>query len=191
MAELPHGFVQGQCHLESHPVGSVPAKRRCSRRQGGSRFHSAERPCHRSRSRGRNPASVKITCQSVKIACQRSTGSSSACRTAFFIRQRLAARLEREHQRTAPAVLPQGHRPVPAGLRWDEAPSPPPLDPSPGVVGAGQRADDNDDGMGGGHEKGLRVEAIGHGGAIVYDPTETIRLHKTTHWPRSGRPPGS
>jgi hypothetical protein len=32
-----------------------------------------------------------------------------------------------------------------AGLRWDEAPSPLPGDPSPGVVGAGQHADDNDD----------------------------------------------
>ncbi|APY88185.1 hypothetical protein DCW30_05800 [Streptomyces alfalfae] len=69
-----------------------------------------------------------------------------------------------------------------AGLRWDEAPSLPPLDPSPGVVGAGQRADDNDDdrreeGAG----EGLRVKAIGHGGAIVYDPAETIRHHKTHH----------
>ncbi len=69
-----------------------------------------------------------------------------------------------------------------AGLRWDEVPSLPPLDPSPGVVGAGQRADDNDDdGTGGGREKRLRVEAIGQGGAIVYDPAETIRHHKTNH----------
>jgi hypothetical protein len=32
-----------------------------------------------------------------------------------------------------------------AGLRWDEAPSPEQAYPSPGVVGAGQTADDNDD----------------------------------------------
>ncbi|MEU9400563.1 hypothetical protein [Streptomyces sp. NPDC048242] len=32
-----------------------------------------------------------------------------------------------------------------AGLRWDECPSPPLPDPSPGVVGAGHPADDNDD----------------------------------------------
>lgn len=68
-----------------------------------------------------------------------------------------------------------------AGLRWDEAPSLPPLDPSPGVVGAGQRADDNDDRRGERSGEGLRVEAIGQGGAIVYDPAETIRHHKTHH----------
>jgi hypothetical protein len=66
-----------------------------------------------------------------------------------------------------------------AGLRWDECPDPRSAHPSRGVVGAGHRADDNDDdGAGDGPEKGLRVEAIGHGGRLVYDPTDVIRHHK-------------
>jgi hypothetical protein len=40
-----------------------------------------------------------------------------------------------------------------AGLRWDECPSPAPVDPSPGVVGTGRAADDNHDGTG---EEGCR-----------------------------------
>ncbi|NED75262.1 hypothetical protein G3I51_23650 [Streptomyces sp. SID9944] len=61
-----------------------------------------------------------------------------------------------------------------AGLRWDECPSPPPLDLSPGVVGAGQPADDNDDDTAG---EGLRVEAVGLSGAIVRDPADAVRHH--------------
>lgn len=63
-----------------------------------------------------------------------------------------------------------------AGLAWP----PPPLPPLSGVVGADQHADDNDDDSASeGTEKGLRVEAIGQGGAVVYDPADTIRHHKT------------
>ncbi|WP_439947195.1 hypothetical protein [Streptomyces sp. BBFR109] len=62
-----------------------------------------------------------------------------------------------------------------AGLRWDECPSPPPLGPSPAVVGAGQPADDNDDDDTSG--EGLRVEAIGLSGAIVRDPADAVRHH--------------
>ncbi|MEU8956035.1 hypothetical protein AB0C93_17225 [Streptomyces sp. NPDC048518] len=68
-----------------------------------------------------------------------------------------------------------------AGLRWDEVPTLPPLEPSPGVAGAGERADDNDDDSSGeGDEEGLRVEAIGHGGRLVRDPAHTVRHHKTS-----------
>ncbi|MEU9640930.1 hypothetical protein [Streptomyces sp. NPDC048188] len=62
-----------------------------------------------------------------------------------------------------------------AGLRWDECPSPPPTDPSPGVVGAGERADDNDDDT---HEEGPR-EGIAvrrtDGGLVIYDLADRHR----------------
>ncbi|MEV6803157.1 hypothetical protein [Streptomyces sp. NPDC051132] len=66
-----------------------------------------------------------------------------------------------------------------AGLRWDEVPSPPPLDPSPGVVGAGQRADDNDDD--GGREdprEGIAVRRT-DGGLVIYDLADTHRRRGT------------
>jgi hypothetical protein len=50
-----------------------------------------------------------------------------------------------------------------AGLRWDEAPSPEQAYPSPGVVGAGQPADDNDDD---------RVRAV-----LVQDRENPVRTH--------------
>ncbi|WP_225825619.1 hypothetical protein [Streptomyces naphthomycinicus] len=66
-----------------------------------------------------------------------------------------------------------------AGLRWDEVPSPPPTDPSPGVVGAGERADDNDDDSGGeGPGEGVRVVRT-DGGLIVYDLADTHRRRGT------------
>ncbi|MFF9285415.1 hypothetical protein [Streptomyces griseosporeus] len=62
-----------------------------------------------------------------------------------------------------------------AGLRWDEAPSPAEVYPSPSVVGAGQRADDNDDDThGSGPEEGVRVVRT-DGGLIVYDLADTHR----------------
>ncbi|MET7321507.1 hypothetical protein [Streptomyces sp. NPDC005549] len=62
-----------------------------------------------------------------------------------------------------------------AGLRWDECPSPAPADPSPGVVGAGQRADDNDDDTGGeGPQKGIAVRRT-DGGLVIYDLADTHR----------------
>ncbi|MFF3310496.1 hypothetical protein [Streptomyces sp. NPDC002952] len=65
-----------------------------------------------------------------------------------------------------------------AGLRWDDCPSPTILAPSPGVVGAGQGADDNDDDSGERRgREGFRVEDIGLPGRIVYDPAETVRHH--------------
>lgn len=65
-----------------------------------------------------------------------------------------------------------------AGLRWDEVPHLPLPDPSPGVVGAGQVADDNDDDRPGeGQEKGLRVVAIGQGGMVVHRLAEMVRHH--------------
>lgn len=65
-----------------------------------------------------------------------------------------------------------------AGLAWP----PPPLPPLSGVVGADQHADDNDDDSASeGAEKGLRVEAIGQGGRLVRDPSDTIRHHKITN----------
>ncbi|MEU2780553.1 hypothetical protein [Streptomyces sp. NPDC007110] len=68
-----------------------------------------------------------------------------------------------------------------AGLRWDEVPAPPPTDPSPDVVGAGQRADDNDDDTAGERPReGFRVERIGIGGRLVHDPADVIRHHETT-----------
>ncbi|MFF7452117.1 MULTISPECIES: hypothetical protein [unclassified Streptomyces] len=63
---------------------------------------------------------------------------------------------------TVKDVRMQG-RSASAGLRWDEVPSPPPLDPSPGVVGAGQPADDNDDD---------RVRAV-----LVQDRENPVRTH--------------
>ncbi|MCG0062254.1 hypothetical protein L0F81_02945 [Streptomyces tricolor] len=66
-----------------------------------------------------------------------------------------------------------------AGLRWDEVPSPPPADPFPGVVGAGQPADDNDDDTDEeGPEKGVRVVRT-DGGLIVYDLADTHRRRGT------------
>lgn len=65
-----------------------------------------------------------------------------------------------------------------AGLRWDDCPSPTISAPSPGVVGAGQAADDNDDDRPGeGQEKGLRVVAIGQGGMVVHRLAEMVRHH--------------
>lgn len=65
-----------------------------------------------------------------------------------------------------------------AGLRWDDCPSPTILAPSPGVVGAGQPADDNDDDRPGeGHGEGLRVVAIGQGGVVVHHSAEVVRHH--------------
>ncbi|MFD6324207.1 hypothetical protein ACFWOL_15355 [Streptomyces sp. NPDC058442] len=65
-----------------------------------------------------------------------------------------------------------------AGLRWDEAPSPPPTEPLPTVVGAGQRADDNDDDTDGEEaEKGVRVVRT-NGGLIVYDLADVHRHHR-------------
>ncbi|MFE9935869.1 hypothetical protein [Streptomyces hirsutus] len=66
-----------------------------------------------------------------------------------------------------------------AGLRWDEAPSLPPAEPLPAVVGAGQRADDNDDDTDGeGPEKGVRVVRT-DGGLIVYDLADRHRRRGT------------
>ncbi|WP_228916853.1 hypothetical protein [Streptomyces sp. DH20] len=65
-----------------------------------------------------------------------------------------------------------------AGLRWDECPTPPPADPSPSVVGAGQPADDNnDDTSREGAREGLRKEPIGQSAFILRDPAETVRHH--------------
>ncbi|WP_327592474.1 hypothetical protein [Streptomyces chartreusis] len=73
----------------------------------------------------------------------------------------------------------QAGRSASAGLRWDECPSPEQAYPSPGVVGAGQRADDNDDDTPGeGPREGFRVVPIGLSGAVVHDPAETIRHHE-------------
>ncbi|GHA95442.1 hypothetical protein GCM10010330_57000 [Streptomyces tendae] len=62
-----------------------------------------------------------------------------------------------------------------AGLRWDECPSPDQADPSPGVVGAGERADDNDDDTGG--ERPREGIAVRHtdGGLVIYDLADTHR----------------
>lgn len=65
-----------------------------------------------------------------------------------------------------------------AGLRWDDCPSPPPMAPPGGVVGAGQAADDNDDDRPGeGRGEGLRVVAIGQGGVVVQRLAEMVRHH--------------
>ncbi|WP_318205369.1 hypothetical protein [Streptomyces sp. SCL15-4] len=66
-----------------------------------------------------------------------------------------------------------------AGLRGDEVPSPPLEDPSSGVVGAGQTADDNDDDVcGEGPGEGVRVVRT-DGGLIVYDLADTHRRRGT------------
>ncbi|MFF9002631.1 hypothetical protein ACF1GW_35590 [Streptomyces achromogenes] len=66
-----------------------------------------------------------------------------------------------------------------AGLRGDEAPSPPPAEPLPGVVGAGQPADDNDDDTDGeGPGEGVRVVRT-DGGLIIYDLADTHRRRGT------------
>ncbi|MFF9215604.1 hypothetical protein [Streptomyces viridosporus] len=66
-----------------------------------------------------------------------------------------------------------------AGLRWDEAPTPPPTDPSPAVVGAGQPADDNDDDTGEeGPREGIDVRRT-NGGLIIYDLADTHRRRGT------------
>ncbi|GHH30158.1 hypothetical protein [Streptomyces rubradiris] len=66
-----------------------------------------------------------------------------------------------------------------AGLRGDEVPSLPPVDPSSGVVGAGQPADDNDDDSGEeGPGEGVRVVRT-DGGLIVYDLADTHRRRGT------------
>lgn len=62
-----------------------------------------------------------------------------------------------------------------AGLRWDDCPSPALPGPSQSVVGAGQRADDNDDDTSEeGPGKGVRVVRT-DGGLIVYDLADTHR----------------
>ncbi|MEU7399996.1 hypothetical protein [Streptomyces sp. NPDC044948] len=62
-----------------------------------------------------------------------------------------------------------------AGLRWDECPSPDQVDSSPGVVGAGERADDNDDDTGGeGAREGIDVRRT-NGGLIIYDLADRHR----------------
>jgi hypothetical protein len=59
-----------------------------------------------------------------------------------------------------------------AGLRGDEVPSPPETDPSPGVVGAGQPADDNDDDTGPEEPReGIAVRRT-DGGLVIYDLAE-------------------
>lgn len=65
-----------------------------------------------------------------------------------------------------------------AGLRWDECPSPKTTDPLSGDVGAGQRADDNDDDSDGeGPQEGLRVEDIGQSGRLWRHPADRVRHH--------------
>ncbi|MEV7793407.1 hypothetical protein AB0O68_15650 [Streptomyces sp. NPDC087512] len=62
-----------------------------------------------------------------------------------------------------------------AGLRSDECPSPAPADPSPGVVGAGQPADDNDDDSDEeGPREGVEVRRT-DGGLIIYDLADRLR----------------
>ncbi|KMS69802.1 hypothetical protein ACH49_26050 [Streptomyces leeuwenhoekii] len=62
-----------------------------------------------------------------------------------------------------------------AGLRWDEVPSPPEESPSPGVVGAGQPADDNDDDTAAqGPREGIDVRRT-DGGLIIYDLADRHR----------------
>jgi hypothetical protein len=66
-----------------------------------------------------------------------------------------------------------------AGLRWDEAPSPAPLDPSPGVVGTGQPADDNDDDTAGEEpQEGVRAVRK-EGGWRLYDLADVARRRGT------------
>lgn len=67
-----------------------------------------------------------------------------------------------------------------AGLRWDECPSPDEVYPSPGVVGAGQPADDNDDDISGdGLREGLRVVRTEHG-QTVFDLSETHQTYRAS-----------
>lgn len=62
-----------------------------------------------------------------------------------------------------------------AGLRWDECPSPAPDGPSSGVVGAGERADDNDDdSTGEGPREGIAVRRT-DGGMVIYDLADRHR----------------
>ncbi|MEU0458580.1 hypothetical protein ABZ322_37710 [Streptomyces sp. NPDC006129] len=62
-----------------------------------------------------------------------------------------------------------------AGLRWDEAPSPAPPPLPPGVVGAGQPTDDNDDDTNG-EEPGEGVRAVRkEGGWRLYDLADVAR----------------
>lgn len=62
-----------------------------------------------------------------------------------------------------------------AGLRWDECPAPDQDDPSPGVVGAGERADDNDDDSSGeGPREGIAVRRT-NGGLVIYDLADRHR----------------
>jgi hypothetical protein len=65
-----------------------------------------------------------------------------------------------------------------AGLRWDEVPSPPSVDPPEASSVQVRVTDDNDDDRPGeGHEKGLRVVAIGQGGVVVHHLAEMVRHH--------------
>ncbi|MER8030690.1 hypothetical protein ABTZ78_17225 [Streptomyces bauhiniae] len=65
-----------------------------------------------------------------------------------------------------------------AGLRWDEVPSPDQVYPLPGVVGAGQPADDdNDDAPEEGPREGVRV-VRSETGVTIYDLADTHRFHK-------------
>lgn len=71
------------------------------------------------------------------------------------------------------------------GVKGDALPAP--RGPRGSVVAAGQPANnDNNNTPAVPVEKGLRVEAIGQGGAIVYDSADTIRHHTTD---RPGRTP--
>ncbi|WP_314411385.1 hypothetical protein [Streptomyces sp. DSM 40484] len=73
----------------------------------------------------------------------------------------------------------QDGRSTSAGLRWDEAPSPEQGYPFSSVVGAGQRADDdNDDSGQEGPREGIKVERSDHGQA-VYDLAEQHRIRGT------------
>lgn len=73
----------------------------------------------------------------------------------------------------------QSGRSASAGLRWDEVPPPPPAEPLPGVVGAGQRADDdNDDTLGGGPREGVHVAHIDNG-LRIYDLADYHRRRGT------------
>lgn len=66
-----------------------------------------------------------------------------------------------------------------AGLSGDQAPPLPPGTPLPGVVGAGQRADDNDDDTSGeGPGEGVRVVRT-DAGLTVYDLADTHRRRGT------------
>ncbi|MFD8805584.1 hypothetical protein [Streptomyces sp. NPDC059597] len=71
----------------------------------------------------------------------------------------------------------QAGRSASAGLRWDECPSPAPTAPSPGVVGPGQAADDNDDDSGEGPREGVRVDHT-LGFPRLFDLADSTRFHK-------------